>query len=753
MNASATDRDASLGHANPAALPEQADAAAASTSLFVPGRNCWRVEPATRAAFLVDGDAYFKAFVAAARNARRSILIMGWDFHSRTRLLCDDAGDCPELGDFLNGLARKRPQLRIRILTWDYPMIFGLDRDWAPIFGLGWRPGRRVTLRYDNTHPVGGSHHQKIVVIDDVLAFSGGIDLTCRRWDTCEHAAGDRRRVSQDETYPPFHDMMMAVEGQAAAALGELVRQRWLKATGQVLPPAAAMPIPFWRRRNSATAIQPAWPAALPANLEAADVAISLTAPQSEHDPAVREVETLYLDMIAAARRRLYIENQYFTADKIGRALAQRLSEADGPEVILVLRQLSHGWLEELTMQTLRTRLIKQLRAADRYDRFRVFYPYIAGLAPNTCIDVHSKLMIVDEQMVRIGSANLANRSMGLDTECDLTIAAAGRPEVSEQIAALRSRLLGEHLGVAPEQVTAAIAEHGSLRGAIAQLQNAERTLQPLADEAEASDTLLNMVSVADPERPVALQDLVKLFSPQLDEPTQRPWRRLAVAVAVIAGLTALWHLTPLQLLLEPQRINRWAELFGGKPWAPLVVILAYTPACIVMFPRSVITLFAVLAFGPWFGFLYAMTGVEVAAWLTYVTGQKLERGKVRRLAGPKLNRIIEVLRRRGLIAVTALRLVPLAPFSVEGLVAGAVHIKLWHFMLGTAIGILPGTLAATVFGDQLQALLAGGEAVNYWLIGAAMLLLGLTTWAVRRWLLASSRHVATEHDGPSRRS
>jgi phosphatidylserine/phosphatidylglycerophosphate/cardiolipin synthase-like enzyme/uncharacterized membrane protein YdjX (TVP38/TMEM64 family) len=723
----------------------------AGTSLFEPGRNCWRVEPASRVGFLIDGDAYFKAFVAAARNAQRSILILGWDFHSRTQLYCDEREQCLELGDFLNALVRQRPQLHVHILTWDYPMIFGLDRDWAPIIGLGWRAARRVTLHYDNTHPVGGSHHQKVVIIDDAIAFCGGIDLTCRRWDTCEHAAVEARRTVQDDHYPPFHDLMMAVEGKAASALGDLARQRWHQATGQVLSPAGATRGKFWRRqRLDSVERRASWPATIPVHLTDVEVAISRTTPAVEGDPGIREVEALYLDMIAAARHSIYIENQYFTCDKLGAALVKRLAEHEGPEVIMVLRQLSHGWLEELTMQTLRTRLIKQLHAADRYDRLRVYYAYIEGLEPGTCIDIHSKMMVVDDTMVRIGSANLANRSMGLDTECDLTIEALGRPEVKEQIDHFRAKLLGEHLGVSPEKVTAAVAQHGSLRAAIERLQNPRRTLKALEEDDDVPDALLNVVSVADPERPVALNDLVKLFSPRLDtqpdtaSPQRSRWGKLLIGVLIIAALTALWHFTPLEQLLEPQRINDWADQVGGQWWAPIVVVLAYTPACIVMFPRSVITLFGVLAFGPWLGFTYAMLGVELAAWLSYVAGQRFRRDTVRRLAGPKLNRIIEVLRRRGLLAITALRLVPLAPFVVEGLVAGAVHIKLWHFMLGTAIGILPGTLASTVFGDQLQRGLAQQGQVDYWLIAAAVLLLAITTWWVRRWLLASAAEPST---------
>src|SRR4030095_10377443 len=192
----------------------------------------------------------------------------------------------------------------------------------------------------------------------------------------------------------------------------------------------------------------------------------------------VREVEAQYLDTIAAARHSIYIENQYFTADKVGDALAARLSEPDGPEVVVVLRELSHGWLEELTMQTLRTKLIQRLRAADVHDRLPVYYPFIEGLKSRTCIDVHSNVMIVDDEIVRIGSANLANRSMGLDTECDLTIEALGREDVRAAICALRAPLLGEHLGFERARVRETIERTGSLTAAIDLLQRNDRTLK-----------------------------------------------------------------------------------------------------------------------------------------------------------------------------------------------------------------------------------------------------------------------------------
>lgn len=744
---------------------------AAPSTLLQPGRNCWRVEKAQRAAFLVDGDDYFRAFVETARKAKRSILISGWDFHSRTRLLCRDAKDCElELGDFLNDLARRNRHLHIHILIWDYPVIFGLDREWAPFYGLGWKPYRRVHFRYDNTHPTGGSHHQKIVVIDDALAFNGGIDLTYRRWDTNDHSPDNEYRQVKGTAYPPFHDLMMAVEGDVARSLGDIVRERWRKATGEVLQPPAAQWRVFRRKAAAEEMKTSRWPQSLAVHLEDVEVGISRTAPAVNGDPGVREIEALYLDMIAAARNSIYIENQYFTADKVGDALAARLAEPDGPEIIVVLRELSHGWLEELTMQTLRTRLVQKLREADKYNRFRACYPFIAGLKEGTCIDVHSKMIVIDDDIVRIGSANLANRSMGMDTECDLTIEAGGRKEIQQQICGLRSLLLAEHLGFAVKQVSEAVASAGNLRDAIDRLHREDRTLKPLNELPQVSETLLTVISVADPEKPVGLADLAQIFSPRSPEPsmadahpgafvTNRPgetepaevlgtgpaWGKFAgIALAVIA-LTALWKFTPLHVYLEGNRVMGWARDVGQTWWVPILTVLAFTPASYVMFPRPLITLFAVIAYGPLWGFVIAMTGIQVAAWSSYVAGKRLDPATVRRMAGAKLDKILQVLRRRGLLAMTALRLVPLAPFAVEGVVAGAIRMRLWEFLLGTAIGILPGTLTSTVFGDQLSTWLDDPRRINYWAIAFVLILLGVATWLVRRWLISaastSSRH------------
>ncbi|MGH8666546.1 MAG: VTT domain-containing protein [Burkholderiales bacterium] len=697
----------------------------AATGLFDLDVNCCAAGHADRIAFLIDGAAYYRAFMQAARKARRSILIVGWDFDSRTALDVD-AQSRPSifLGEFLNELARARRTLHIRILEWDYPVIFGVDRELSPLYGLNWKPHRRVHFRFDDTHPLAGSHHQKIVVIDDRVAFVGGLDLTSKRWDTQAHRPNDPGRTFDGKPYPPMHDVMACVDGEAAAALAQTVRARWRAATHERLQPVAASPDP--------------WPDAIVPDMTDVHFGLACTAPPINGARPVHHVERLYLDMIARARRSIYIENQYFTSQKIADALAARLAEPDGPEIVLVTRLLSHGWLEEVTMQLLRSRHVEALRKADAHQRFYACYPHVGGLAPGTCIDAHSKLMVVDDEWLRVGSANLSNRSMGVDTECDIVIQADGEPRVRAGIRHFRNRLLAEHLGADPEGVQKTIDAAGSMRAAIEQLGSADRTLARLEAELP-SDAAVGAASLADMEKPVSLETLAAQLAPELDsaldEPVRFPWGKLLIGAAIVGLLTAAWRFSPLAHVFTPESVIAWFESFAAHWWAPLLIVAAYTPASVVMFPRPIITLAAVVSFGAWEGFVFAMTGVVLASAVGYYAGRAFGRQAVRRLAGPRLNRLTQVLQRRGVIAITAVRLVPIAPFLVESMVAGAIHMKLWQLSVGTFLGMLPGTLMATVLGDAIESALHDPARINWWFVAGVAALLAAATYIVQRWL------------------
>ncbi|HZZ94834.1 MAG TPA: VTT domain-containing protein [Usitatibacter sp.] len=694
-------------------------------TLFEPGRNCTSVANAPRVAFIVDAEDYFRAFMLAAEKAQRSITIVGWDFDSRTPLCNEDdkGGGCVRLGEFLNRLAAGNRHLRIRILNWDYPMVFGADRELPPTLGISWTPHRRVDFRFDDTHPVGGSHHQKIVVIDDRIAFSGGLDLTNKRWDTRSHTAADPRRIFDGKPYPPFHDSMMAVDGEAACALARIAYGRWHDATGEVIAVK-----PHAGRHDP-------WPGGLEPDAHDARVAVSRTAPPFEDYDGLREVEALYLDMIARARRYLYIENQYFTSDVIGAALKRSLARPDGPEILVVTRLLSHGWLEELTMTNLRTRLVRELRAADVHGRLHVVYPQVHGLAEGTCLDVHSKICVVDDEWLRIGSANLSNRSMGMDTECDVTLEAGGDATVARAVRRFRDCLVAEHSGCTVEEVERAIAQHGSLNRAVHALGDDKRRLLPL-DAPELPASALLIAEIGDPAEPL-FEQIVPRVVPERRAAKRFPLRRFALVssgIIVLAFILALvWTRTPLASWVTLERAAAWADWFTGRWWAPILVVAAYTPAAVLMFPRWIITIAAVMAFGPWRGFALGTAGMVIAAILTFLPGRIIGRERVQRFTGPRLRRIAHFLHRRGLLAVMMVRIVPVAPFPVVNLAMGALRVPLRHFVLGTLVGIMPGMLAATVLSDQLAAALEEPSSINAWAVAAGVLIIGMLAFFAQR--------------------
>jgi phosphatidylserine/phosphatidylglycerophosphate/cardiolipin synthase-like enzyme len=473
-------------HDQPGAAPD----AGTGGRILAPGRNCRVVARASRAAALVDAAAYFARLEQAFRLARRSITIVGWDFDARI-VLCPEAGEgrAKPLSKLFLELVEAHPELEIRILVWDFSVFYAPGEALPMLLGAPWQEHPRIHLRLDDRHPLRGAHHQKLVCVDDALAFVGGMDLTIRRWDTERHEAEDPRRVDPDGcVYAPVHDLQMVVDGDAARAVAQVVRDRWRIATGEDLPPVAAGSDP--------------WPPGLPADFTDVSVAVARTIPARSADPGVREAAALTLDALAAARHRIYIEAQYLTAAYVGDLLAERLAEPDGPEIVALVTCNSDGLIERFLMGSNRDRLIRRLKQADRFDRLRVYFPVAPAGEGFREILIHSKLIIVDDDFVRIGSSNLNNRSVGLDTECDIAIEAMGDDD-RRAIAGLRDRLLAEHLGTGPEAVARALAEEGSLVRAVEKLNHNPRRLKPFpAAGQEGPVTFVPGTGLLDPENP-----------------------------------------------------------------------------------------------------------------------------------------------------------------------------------------------------------------------------------------------------------
>lgn len=663
--------------------------------ILKPGQNCWRIETADRIAFLVDGAAYFQAFRATALRAQRSLLMLAWDLYSELRLVRNGEDGQPNtLRTLLNYLAETRPELHSYVLYWDYAIFYGIKREWLPVYQLDWRTHHRVHFWLDDCHPIGASHHQKVVVADDTVAFCGGLDLTRERWDTSEHKPGDPRRDEGNGPSAPHHDVQLMVAGPVARSLGELVRDRWQRASGYHIP------------AHAPRSVAELWPDEVTVDAEDVRIGIARTDPAFHGQAAVREVERLYLDAIAAAQRSIYIENQYLTSAAIGDALARRLEEPDGPEIIIVTCKSSRGWLSQITMDVLRAKLGRKLQQSDQYGRLRLLYPEIPELGKNS-INVHSKIMVVDDAFVRVGSSNLNNRSMGLDTECDLAFEAEDRKDLCTAISSFRTRLLAEHLGVEHEQATKAIENSGSLVKAIDALSRNSRTLQPLPlDIPQELEELISETTLLDPEQPIDPDQLAE----QVHEEDRSPVRRrVAIWVTVllaIAMMAAAWRWTPLSDYLHAHRLLLAIGTFSQLPAAPLLAIGGMIIAGLVMFPITLLIIMTVLAFGPLTGFTCAFTGALGCALAGYGVGTLLGLSRMHHITGSKLERISKRLTKHSLLAILLYRIVPIAPFTIINLVAGASHIRLRDFTTGTAIGIAPGIIATTLFTDRIRAML-----------------------------------------------
>lgn len=716
--------------------PVPADSATPATRLARPGDTCWRRELAQRAAFLVDAADYFRALRSSIIKAERSIALLGWDIHSKTPLLPGD-GDRPaadgwpvRLGDLLLEKVRRNRRLRVHVLSWDFAVVFALDREILPLYRLPWKSHRRLRLVLDADHPPAASHHQKVAVIDDALAYCGGIDVTTSRWDTREHRADPASRINPDgRAYRPFHDVQMIVDGPAAAALAELARTRWRRATG--------------RRRRPVTALGDSWPEGVEPDMRDVAVAIARTEPAHRKRPEVREVERLYLASVRKARRFVYIENQYFTSTAVADAIAESLARPTGPEFVIVLPHSCMGWLEETAMGVGRTRILRRLRLADRHGRLAVFYPQLPDQPPDA-LSVHSKLMIVDDDLVRVGSSNLSNRSMSLDTECDLAIESEGRADIRDAIIRFRNGLIAEHTGRSTDEVADRLARHPSAIAAIDSLRRPGRSLEPHANEVSpALDSVTPEYSIIDPPQSTAPESLAALLRHEEEEAALHPsdrrriaWQwRPALSALLVFLLAAVWASSPLAERYDLATTLDIIQWWGAYPGAILFVIGVYLLAGLTLFPITVLNFAAGVLFGPFWGFVNGVAGSIASACFIYSIGERLGRAHVRRLAGPWLNQISCHIGGRGFFTVLLLRLAPMAPFSIVNLVIGASRIGLSSFLAATLVGLWPGVLALAVFGDQFENLLRRPSLLNIWLLLVAAAIIAFVGWGTKAWV------------------
>ena len=451
------------------ASPDGANSAsAADVRRILNGQTSWRVHERANAALLVDVRDYYRAFYEAVSRAKRSVLMLGWQFDSDVQLLRGQ--DLPadadpkgyELLPLLDRLCRERPELEVKMLAWDHSLFFALEREVLQKVVFDIATVDRFSFKVDSTVPWGGSHHQKVAIIDGQVAFMGSADICQDRWDTSAHVARDPLRLSRkSEAYKPYHEVQAVFTGAPVRSLLDLFAERWAHATGEVLEPEALV-VPHAGADDDEACDRAA--AALLASLPVtvampkACVAFSRTVPTAPGREHVHEIRDLYVRAIHSAERMIYIETQYLTSCCVRDALVSRMKDASRSklDVVLVLPHKPEKFKEEFTIGEPQASVLDAVVEAARQGGHALGIYNVAvpdgATGGSIFVYIHAKLMIIDDRFFTMGSANLANRSMTVDSEINAAwVAPPGDAELHNAIRRVRTRLLLEHLGEAAD--------------------------------------------------------------------------------------------------------------------------------------------------------------------------------------------------------------------------------------------------------------------------------------------------------------
>jgi phospholipase D1/2 len=504
------------------------------TSIIKVGRNAWHRVDVDETGVLVDAADYYHAVYWAASRAQSYLLMSGWQFDSGVPLL--RGADVPAGADvrflkFLDGLCRQRPELRVYLLAWDFHVILAGEREWLQRAVFHWMTSPNLRFRFDDHPAAGASHHQKFVVVDGYLAFVGGMDVCEARWDDRRHLASNPLRLSHGHPQKPYHDVQAWLAGrEAARVLEDLFSERWRRAGGPPLELRSANR-PEVPRRGS-----------LP--IGGTTVAFSRTDPRADGN-TIREVERLFEDAIAAADRLIYVETQYLSSRRMREALARRM-RAPGrprPEIVIVVNEQAEALKEELAVGLRQARNLDVLRdIASRTGCALGCYFSLCDGAHDTfrATYIHSKLMIVDDRFLTVGSANFTNRSMGLDSELHVAWEHAGEDgRLIDTIRSLRVSLLAEHAGLSAADAAGLEAIDGLVARLDAIANRGGARLQRHGAPTTAQQTAMQLVDPDDlpfdPET-TAAHDAAGMVDPS-DEHSGR--RRLPLLAAAVGGIAA----------------------------------------------------------------------------------------------------------------------------------------------------------------------------------------------------------------------
>jgi phosphatidylserine/phosphatidylglycerophosphate/cardiolipin synthase-like enzyme len=364
---------------------------------------------------LVDGSEALPAIAAEIARAESYVHLTGWFFSPELHLSREE-----EPVVVRNLLAELAERVDVRVLSWKGAPI--------PVFKPSQREVRemldalsrhtKIQAHADGCTGFTHCHHEKVVVVDGRVAFVGGIDLTLDGgdpWDTPSHVA--RGGIG-------WHDAAMRLEGPAVADVEQHFRVRWHGATREALPRPVVS--------DEAGDVEAQIVRTVPARIYRA---------VRQGDYSILEA---YIAALRSAERFIYLESQFLWSPEIVTILADKLESppSDDFRVLVLLPARANDGAD-----ISRGQVAALIHAADETTRFLACTIYARERNLRDPVYVHSKIGIVDDRWLTLGSANLNAHSLFHDTEMNVVT-------LDERVArAARVRLWSEHLELAPEEI------------------------------------------------------------------------------------------------------------------------------------------------------------------------------------------------------------------------------------------------------------------------------------------------------------
>lgn len=647
---------------------------------------------------MIDCANFYRALHAAFSKAQRSIFIVGWAVDSNIRLLRGEDEKNSSLPsvvlDLISHLAKENPELQIYILCWDASVAFFSGRDLMSDYIWSAKTPENIHICMDDTIPIGGSHHQKIILVDDELVFTGGMDIARQRWDERDHKIDEPERNDTNGSYGPYHDVQIMVTGPVVQDFAELVRWRWQQAAEY-----EALPVrPF----QSPAELPPSWPGHFKPDFQKMICAISRTIPPLDKKTEVQEVRHMYIDLIKKVQEFIYIENQFLTCKNIALALNEQLQLNPNLRVLLVSSFNPQGVFESEALWAGRIDFKNIIQADIEPGRVKMVCSGIDDHTGKTHYKrIHSKVFIVDDAYLNVASSNLNNRSMTLDTECDFIVAAESALQ-KERIARVRNDLIAEHTGRSIEQVQDLFARKARLEEILNTANKQGYSLREI-DDTQFTHQNFKVAAqrFADPAEP-----LIPYFQDTngRKKAFRNPGRSALIAgvlflVIVIGGALALRDYTE---VFKADKIQGFLEASRSSSWALITVCMVYVVGGFVLFPVTLLSLITAAVFGSLLGPLYGLCGALTSASVMFGLGRFAGMKGVRRLTGDRVKKIDHHFQKTGVVGVAVLRLIPIAPFSLVNLAAGISSVTFFDFLIGSLLGFLPAFVAKGFVGDSL---------------------------------------------------